>query len=73
MSPQNKTTRNSGGDGSDRLRPLRIPLPLDEALRGAMGVPPPANDDEDGDPEQDDEDEPRPKGGAKPGRDGGGG
>ena len=30
-------------DGEARLKRLRIPLPLDEALKGAMQVPPPPN------------------------------
>ena len=30
---------------SDRLKPLHIPLPLDEALRDAMNTPAPEDDD----------------------------
>lgn len=46
----------------DRLRPLRLPLPLEEALEGAIQVPPP-EDDEQGDkgPSSEEEDEQRPR------------
>ena len=47
-------------DSSDRLRPLSMDLPLDDALRGAMQIPPPereseAEEEPEGEPEAEQE------------------
>ena len=54
----------------DRLKPLKMPLPMEDALRGAMQVPPPKDKAEpksEAEPTGDmEEDEPEPKAPEKP-------